>query len=100
MLIVGGSAPNNGHTTPGRARTREATIILAMLDPKNPIIRRLRKRGCKLSAHAYLSDGDRLAVSYIAFDPETKQKVEGRSKTGDWATALAELARQARVWMR
>ena len=71
-----------------------------MLNPKDPIIRRLRKRGFKVSAHAYLSGGDRVAVSYIAFDPETKEKVEGRSKTGDGAAALAELDRQARLWMR
>lgn len=71
-----------------------------MLNLKNPIIRRLRKRGFKLSAQEHLVDDNRVAVTYIAWNPETKQKFQGRSRTGDWAAALAQLDQQARLGMR
>ena len=90
---------NKGHTTPGRARTREATIILDMLDPKDPIIRRLVKRGYRVSAHAHLTDST-VVVSYIAFHPKTKRNVQGRSRRGDLAEALRDLAEAAGVVLR
>ena len=71
-----------------------------MLNPKDPIIRRLIKRRFKVSAQEHLVDDNRVIVTYIAWDPETKQKFQGRSRTGDWAAALADLDRQARLGLR
>ena len=71
-----------------------------MLDPKNAIIRRLRKRGFKVSAQAHLLDDDREMATYIAWNPETTQKFQGRSRTGDWAAALKQLDQQARLGLR
>ncbi len=91
---------NKAHGIARRVYAREATIILDMLDPKNPIIRRLRKRGFKVSAQAHLLDDDQMTADYIAWNPETKQKFQSRSTTGDWPAALAELNRQARLGLR
>ena len=94
------SPVNKAHGIARRVYAREATIILDMLDPKNPIIRRLRKRGFKVSAQAHLLDDDQMTADYIAWNPETTQKFQGRSRTGDWAAALADLGRQARLGLR
>ncbi len=71
-----------------------------MLNLKDPIIRRLIKRGFKVSAQEHLVDDNRVVVTYIAWDPKTKQKFQSRSRTGDWAAALADLGRQARLGLR
>lgn len=48
--------------------------MVAMIDPKHPIIRRLVKHGYRVSAHAHLTDGT-VVVSYMAFHPKTKRNV-------------------------
>ncbi len=65
--------------------------MLAMIDPKHPIIRRLVKRGYRVSAHAHLTDST-VVVSYMACPPNTKRNVQGRSRRGDLAEALRNLA--------
>ena len=73
--------------------------MVAMIDPKHPIIRRLVKRGYRVSAHAHLTDST-VVVSYMAFHPKTKQNVQGRSRRGDLAEALRDLAEAAGVVLR
>ena len=62
-----------------------------MIDPKHPLIRRLAKHGYRVSAHAHLTDST-VVVSYMAFHPKTKRNVQGRSRRGDLAEALRNLA--------
>lgn len=71
-----------------------------MLDPKHPIIRRLIKRRYKVSAQAHLLHDNSVIVTYMACHRKTKRKFQGRSRIGDWAAALAELDREARLGLR
>ena len=58
-----------------------------MLDPKQPVIRRLIKRGFKVAAQAHLLDQNSVIVTYIAWHPKTKRKFQSWSRTGDPAEA-------------
>ncbi len=65
-----------------------------MIDAEHPIIKDLVRRGYQLELHAYLRDGS-VKTTITARNKETGDRLQGWSKTGDQAGAIADLARRA-----
>jgi hypothetical protein len=61
-----------------------------MIDGDHPVIRKLVNAGFKISLHAYLK-ANGVHTSITAFRKEPRLSIQGRSRSGDVAEALADL---------
>lgn len=84
---------NEGEARAGAGASRTRVGCGSVIDPENPVIRELVRRGFRIAMHAYLRDG-RIRTTVAAKNPQTGETLQGWSE-GDQAGAVRDLARRA-----